>query len=431
MELSSPKAFLNQVFLDLSNFRGGLPQHHKVQLAYDQLEKSKTVASHVQFNLPESFRKLLIYELRAPQYDVSSPSMLEPELRSDRWQLLCDYLDTFNDHSVDIQIKIVRLLGGLCFHNVIVEKVSPLSDMNLSDNTSLSTLAFLRAFSKLLINNDQSLPAESEEIKFIAYNSPEGSLAKVAAALQLLVVSAYSFRDLEGAEYWRSYADAQVKLALPSLDSFTAGLLLSNYYRAASFVPQLRNDAAQLIHEMDQCQAHAESLAGFTTEQKYLCRENLNIILESRAKEALWLKDLELAEARTRHLVTSEVNEPRYQLELGEILLKKGQYSDSAKCYRKAARLGPPDTAIAWFMAGQCYQSLGDQEAAYQCYASSIDSDPYAISPVKRICQLANSLEPDYFVQWAAIRLAQLEKKKKKMEAEGSEFSKPREINKH
>jgi tetratricopeptide (TPR) repeat protein len=419
---SSPKAWFNQIYLNLGNFRGGLPSHYKVEFSYHHLVEQTSVPYQVQFNLPETFRKFLIYELRLYQYQVNNPLELAPELRTERWQILCDHLTDYPALTKSTQVKVINLLSSLCFHQSVLEYVPSMSAAEISRDSHSARLALSRAISNLLIYDDHQLSYNLKELETIAQNAPVGSMARIAAGLQLLVVSGNILKDVEGAEFWRSIVDRQIQEILPSLEPFVAGLLMSKYYRAASFVPLLKKDRAQLIAEMDLCQAYAEGLNGETREQQYISHENENIVIESRAKEALWLKDLDLAEERTRKLIERGSLEPRYRLELGEILLKRGKVEEAAQAYRSATRLGPPGTAVAWFMMGQCYQSLGELELAYDCYLACLDCDPLAISPVKRLGQIAPLLGDENLASWSQLRLSQLQEEKAKMEANGSIF---------
>ena len=419
---SSPKAWFNQIYLNLGNFRGGLPSHYKVEFSYHHLVKQTSVPYQVQFNLPETFRKFLIHELRLYQYQVNNPLELAPELRTERWQILCDHLTDYPALTKSTQIKVINLLSSLCFHQSVLEYVPSMSAAEISRDSHSAHLALSRAISNLLIYDDHQLPYNLKELETIAQNAPVGSMARIAAGLQLLVVSGNILKDVEGAEFWRSIVDRQIQELLPSLEPFVAGLLMSQYYRAASFVPLLKKDQVQLIAEMDICQAYAEGLNGETREQQYISHENENIIMESRAKEALWLKDLDLAEERTRKLIERGGLEPRYRLELGEILLKQGRVEEAVQAYCSATRLGPPETAVAWFMMGQCYQTLGELELAYDCYLDCLDCDPLAISPVKRLGQIAPLLGDENLANWSQLRLSQLREEKAKMEADGSTF---------
>jgi tetratricopeptide (TPR) repeat protein len=261
-----------------------------------------------------------------------------------------------------------------------------------------------------------------KELETIAYNAPAGHITKVLAGLQILVQLARTLKDLKGAEYWREFVTKELDATLSSLDDFTAKLLMSIYYRSCVLVPLLKKEKEKVVAEMDLCQSYAESLIAENHEQEIVAYENRSNIQESRTKEALWLPDLDLAEERARQLVERNILDPRYRLELGEVLLKRKKIEEAAQVYRSATRLGPPGTAIAWFMAGQCYQSLGDLQLAYDCYLACVHFDPLAISAVKRLGQIAPLLGDENLANWSQLRLSQLQEEKAKMEADGSTF---------
>jgi tetratricopeptide (TPR) repeat protein len=108
---------------------------------------------------------------------------------------------------------------------------------------------------------------------------------------------------------------------------------------------------------------------------------------------------------------------PRYRLELGEILTKQGKIEEAAKVYRSATKLGPPGTDIAWFMAGQCYEVLGELEMACDCYLASLKIDPEAICAVERLTNLAPCLGNSALVNWSKLRLIELQEQKQRMSA--------------
>jgi len=419
---SSPKAWLNKIYLDLGNVQAGSPHHYKVEFSYNHLVDQTSVPYQVQVSLPESFREFLIRESGLYQYQVKNPLQLAPELHTERWQILCEHLTNYPALTKSTQVKVIKLLSSLCFHQAVLEYVPPMSAAEIASDSDSAALAFLRAMSNSILHNDLHLPYNLKELEIIAQNAPNGHIARIAAGLQILVELAKTFRNVEGAEYWRSIINQEIEATIPSLDAFTAGLLMSVYYRAAVFVPLLKKEQEKVVAEMDLCQAYAESLRGETQEQRIIAYENQSIIGESRTKEALWLRDFDLAEERARKLVERDILDPRYRLELGEVLLKRGRVEEAVQVYRCATRLGPPGTAVAWFMAGQCYQSLGELELAYDCYLASLDCDPLAISPVKRLGQIAPLLGDENLASWSEVRLSQLQEEKKKMEASGSSF---------
>jgi tetratricopeptide (TPR) repeat protein len=419
---SSPKAWLNQVYLDLGNFQANSPHQYKVQFSYNHLVNQTEASYTTQFFLPESFRKSLIRESGLYQYQVKNPLELAPELRTERWQKLCDYLNNYPTLTKATQIKVIRLLSNLCFHQAVLEYVSPISEVEMASNLDNASLALLRDSSDLMFKVDHRLSYDCQELERIAKNATAGSVVKFSALMDLLVESAKTFKDVKAAEFWRSTVEQEIETFFPSLDAFTTGLLMSIYYRGAVFVPLLKKDKEKVIAEMDLCQAYAESLLPENEEQKIVAYENLNIIGESRTKEAIWLGDLDLAEERARKLIERDILASRYRLELGEVLLKQGRVEEAGHAYLSATRLGPPGTPEAWFMAGQCYQSLGELELAYDCYLACLQSDPSSISAVKRLSQIAPVLGNEKLASWCELRSSQLEEEKQKMVASGSSF---------
>lgn len=83
--------------------------------------------------------------------------------------------------------------------------------------------------------------------------------------------------------------------------------------------------------------------------------------------------------------------------------------------YRSAARLGPPGTAIAWFMAGQCHEKLKSPELACDCYLASLNLDSLAISAVERLTKLSPQLGNSALVQWSTVRFVELQEQLKKI----------------
>ena len=190
---------------------------------------------------------------------------------------------------------------------------------------------------------------------------------------------------------------------------------MSVYYRSVSFVPFLEKDKQKVVEEMSLCESYARNLTCETEVEKVVARECLCLGIESRSKEAIWLKDLDLAEERVRLIVEIEPLEARYRLELGEVLTKQGKIEEAAKVYRSATRLGPPGTPVAWFMAGQCHEKMGELEVACDCYLASLQIEPEAISVVKHLSNISPRLGNPGLTNWSNIRLAELLEEQQKL----------------
>jgi len=108
--------------------------------------------------------------------------------------------------------------------------------------------------------------------------------------------------------------------------------------------------------------------------------------------------------------------ESRYHLELGEVLIKQDKLEEAAKVYRSATRLGPPGTPVAWFMAGQCHEKMGELEVASDCYLASLKIEPEAISVLQLLSNLAPRLGNPALINWSNLRLAELQEQQQKLQ---------------
>jgi tetratricopeptide (TPR) repeat protein len=364
---------------------------------------------------PVSFRESLIRETGLFQYQVDNPLQLVQELRTDRWNTLCNYLTNYQELQPVIKLRVINLLCSLCFHQAVLEYVPEMSETEIASSSTLANIAFCRAMSNVMLQSHSGRLENLKEFEKIANHAPLSSPARFNAAMKLITSYAKSFRNLKAAEYWLPVATEAFDNLKPSLDDFSYKRLTSVYYRAVVFIPLLKQDKETVIQEMDLCESLAEQLISECKGevQEIAANENLETVLESRSKEALWLKDIDLAEARARRLIQLEPLYSRYRLQLGEILIKQGKIEEAAKMYRSAARLGPPGTAIAWFMAGQCHEKLGELDIACDCYLASVQMDSLAISAVERLNHLAPSLGNSALLNWSNTRLSELRDQQK------------------
>ncbi len=409
---SSPIAWLNRPYFDLSPYIGGSPHVYAIELSYQNLIKNPPAIYNLQVNYSFLFRKSLLKETGLLQYNVDNPLQLPNELRTERWNQLCDYLIHYQDLKPVSKLLVMNLVRSLCLHQTVLEYVPQMSEVEIASDPNLAGLALCRAISSVVSNSDYGYPDNLKEIETIATNAPSSSLIRSKASILLLVRYATTLRDLPSAEYWRAIATQAIQNIKPLLNDFQYNLLMSIYYRAVTFVPLLHRDKEKVIEEMELCEFYGKSLICENEVQQMVANENMNILTESRVKEALWLGDLDLAEERARRLVAMEPFDSRYRLELGELLIKVNKIEEAAKIYASATRLGPPGTAVAWFMKGQCYEALGEIEIASDSYLAAIQIDSLAISAVERLAKLAPELGNSALVNWSKLRLMELQEQK-------------------
>jgi tetratricopeptide (TPR) repeat protein len=403
-------------YFDLSPYQSGAWHIQGIDYSYRNLvSEVQNVGTSLSVNPvtlvhPASFREQLIREAGLFQYPINDPLALADELRTKRWRVLCEHLEYYRELSPVTQLKTVNLLSSLCFHKTILSFISTSTDEDIARDSTIARLAYSRAMSKILCQESIGTSENLEDFQQIAQYASKESLVVFGAAVELIALHANVFRELAAVTHWREVASGSLAHLEPFLNHFEFKRLTSVYHRAAVFAPLLRGEQQTVVREMDICQSLAEELTRECKNEteRISAHENLTTVFESRTKEALWLGDIDLAEERAKKMVEMEPLYSRYRLQLGEVLLKQNKFEEAAKIYRSATRLGPPGMAIAWFMAGQCHERLGEIDIACDCYLSSVQLDELAISAVEKINKLAPRLGNSMLEAWSTMRLEQL-----------------------
>lgn len=410
-------AWINRPYFDLGTVDSGSWHLMGIEYCSKRLIDNTATISPVTLIHPISFRESLIRETKLFQYQISNPLQLPPDLRTERWKILCEYLSNYQNLQPNTQLIVVNLLSSLCLHEAVLEYIPETVDPDISHHPDLASLAYSRAMSKLMVQPNTGTLENLKEFENIVDRSPLGSKVRFGSSIQLVALFGKTFRDLESTEYWRNEAVKELDRLKSSVGNFTLKRLTSVYYRAAVFAPIIKKNKEIVIREMDLCESLAEELIHESKNdaEQLAAHENLTTVFESRTKEALWLGDIDLAEERAKKMIKMEPLYSRYRLQLGEILIKQGKVEEASKIYRSAARLGPPGTSIAWFMAGQCHEKMGDIDIACDCYLASVQMDELAISAVERLHYLAPQLGNSALANWSTARLQELKEQQKQI----------------
>ncbi len=407
---NSPIAWLNRPYFDLGPSNGGAIHVSGIEISYRSLIEDK-LYNGLQASLCSKFRKKLIKETGLVQYEANNPLQLSVELRTERWQKLCDYLSHYQELKPLTQFNLIDLLNRLCFYQVVLDYVPEISQEEIASNPFLARIASRRVFAKMMLGFDSVSYDFINDFEMIANSTSSGSLAKINCILLLVVQYAKTFSNLEKAKYWREVAEKEIQAVKEKVDDFVYQVLISIYYRSVVFIPLLQGNKEQVVREMDLSESYANSVKGKDKWQEILAEENRTVLFESRTKEALWLRDFDLAEERARQLVQKDPLDPKYHVELGEVLFKQNKLEKALNSYRSAIRLGAPYTEISWFMAGQCYHLLGDLEMACDYYLNCLKCDPLAISAVQQLAELSPHLGEPTLVNWSNLRLTELKQR--------------------
>lgn len=377
---------------------------HPFGIEFDYLSLTEGVQyPRIQSVLMPSYRDVLIEEAGMPHYRVQHPLQLPPELRTERWQRLCDYVEHYKDLTQLTQLQVLRLLGKLCLYQVVLElEPEELTTGIIASGEVPAQIAYMRALSHYVFHmDDDTQPYHLHEFERIATEAPGGCLARINALYQMVVQNVKHHNNLAAVEYWLPLHYQEIQQAKPELDAFTYELLMSRYHRVAGFAPQMRRDKDGVVREMESAETYARNMPRTNRFQCIAADEMLYPVLESRTKEAIWMGDMELAEARAQSLVSLCPMEPRTHLQLGQVLLDRGKIEKATLAYRAAARLGPPGTEIAHFMLGQCYEALDQLELARESYLSALRLDRLSVSAAERLSEVAQTLGDHVLARWS------------------------------
>jgi tetratricopeptide (TPR) repeat protein len=386
-ERSEPSlaALLLRPFIDLEPCERGALYSVGVEHYWAALADRDRPKFYLQRTLPSLFRSRLLAEIGRQEYQVEDPRDLRLELRSARWQALCEALDQWSDLAPDARCRLVLVLHALCFYSLIQRRVPDIPAAEIVDDSDLAELAYWRASARYVLARPDRIgeyvDADLSEFERIAAIAARDRPVTLNAALKILVHKAKTGAPAEDLVEYRARAERILVDVMAKADYFTSAILQSRFYRAAAFVPQSKNDRAEMIRTMDLAEQHALSAAPADAAQELIYRENLHPLLESRTKEACWLGDLDLALERALKVIDLDPYDSKAWLELGQVRLGRPEYAPAAEAYASAAVLGPPASAIAQHMAGICFRNLGQPSLAALFFKSAIELDERAFSP--------------------------------------------------
>lgn len=400
--------WLFRAYLDLGAVPREAPHHlHGLDFGIRALAENRPYP-RIQSALNPSFRGVLLAQTGLHSYAVDDPRSLPESLRTDRWRTLCEQVRGFDDLAPVQQARVAWLLGKLCLQDFVLALVPASAALRIASDNEQASLAYMRAYSRCRLNiDDPSRDYSIAEFEEIANQAPPG-VARVDAHYQMVSQNVKHRGNLEAAEHWQERHRLAIEESRPELDDFTYTLMMSRYYRVGGFLPQMRRDVAGVVREMDLAEEYAKRLPRRTEVERIAADEMLYPVYESRTKEALWLDDLDLAEERALKTVALSPYDVRAWLHLGQVYCTRDDAARALGAYRRAIRLAPPGREIAYFMAGQCLEMLGDPESACDAYLSSLECDPGGISAAESLVDVAERLGDTAVARWARARVEHL-----------------------
>ncbi|MER6420613.1 tetratricopeptide repeat protein [Streptomyces sp. NPDC001137] len=366
-----------------------------VLLAYDHLVTGRVQPDWSQQLHPPAFRSLLAHALGSPEVAHSDPGRAWAGQTSPGVAIVLDHVHNARELSARQLYSLVKLLAALGFYrHILTELPRPARKRWKSDaNWAACAYAFFSVRANYATGYSLGSPARQ-----IAYwprdliefheSAPRGSRARLDAAMRLCVFAGKVLRDRDLVHRYARAAAAEFA-TFEDDGSFHYRLLASKYLRAVSFEPMMANDRDALRRVLDQAESHARALEPRDDSEHLLKRDNLMILLETRTREAQWNRDLDRAEDLVTRSTAMNPLDPMRHSVRGEVLAHRGRWGQAAAAFERAAALGPPLTPMAWYMAGQCRENLGELDTALSHYLACVHVDPGAVSAYRSIAALA------------------------------------------
>jgi hypothetical protein len=399
-DFEPPAADLFRPYLNLSDPGRYTPLHAwRAPFAFDALQ-TKNYYFRLQRTLPASFRNSLTEIGGLQDYNVDTPLRLSVELQTPRWSELCDQVKRFGTLSTLQRALVSNVLNTLGFFDMVLS-LNPRRPISWDEDGSLLALTVAIAQYVNYLdgrNRDYSIRVFEE----IATHAPHQSVVRLIAILHMIVQNARLTKNVEAVGYWNEIGLACLNQLQAVVDPFMVAILSSRYYRGASFYGFMIGDPARVVADMNRAEMHANAAQSEGDPRRDIIRnENFYPLMESRSKEAIWIGDHDLAEARLRRVIEVDPYDAKIWIELAELLASTTRYREAAAAYHRAARLGPPGREIAWFMAGQCHEKLDETEMAMSCYWNALQIDPLGISSLQKLRTAAETANDQALAYWA------------------------------
>lgn len=354
--------------------------------------------------MPPGFR-LQLGEEAGASYALDDPRQLPEHLRSERWRVLCENLDNWNDLPRERQCRLASLLHSMCLYSLLLQLIPEAGEPAHSNDTDAIHLAFWRAsaafMSKQLRRATSFQREEMERFRRIALNGSNPVPDRFNATAKIFVHMAKTRAPADELAEWGALFERALQSAVPAMDQFTAELYTSRFYRGFGFLPQRNGDRNEVIRVMDLAERHARTMKPVTPAQSVLYHENLHAMLESRTKEALWLGDKDLALQRALSVVEVDPFDAKAWAEVGEIRYLRQEWREAAEAYAAAAMLGPPASAVGRYMLGVCLRKLNLPLTSALSFRETLETDPLGISSRMQIRDLPGLPVLDVLKRWS------------------------------
>jgi len=406
---SSFAGWLYRPYIDLGEWRAhGDPITIGLELAARAVSEGRNDYARLNGLIPPSARRAIVVRTGFSRYLVDDPLELPLELRSPRWQDLCDQLQAYATLDPETRMRVLWLLHRLCMHSAVVRYEAdkqPPGKVPLSSDEA--NRRYMRGMSMITLFRDgETTVADLSELEIVEALATPGTWAHIEATYLL---AQFHLKDLGDKDTFVRYLDVHKRsIDAADLDDHRLHKVLSRYHRVRAFLPHFNRDMAAMTAEMDLAEHHCDLMR----------RDDLNTaaewcmlrsaLLESRTKERLFCGDLDGAERYALELIDHVPADPHPWMELGQVRIEQSNLEGAVEAYQWASLLGPAVIHISEFMLGQCLENLRRPDEARAAYLRSLAADPLGISTAKRLDTSGLNAANALVHTWSQAQLSRL-----------------------
>jgi tetratricopeptide (TPR) repeat protein len=310
-------------------------------------------------------------------YDAREPSDLPKELRTPVWQRLVDALDGFADLDAYTRALVVFHLAQLTFSYYarrLTGVVAPTGEPG-HDHYAYQVA---RVHVRLPNHGAEAMPV----FEALTANGHDPCLAVLSAA-QGVGQAVRSLSDVPLAQRFEQAAVRPVAVAA----GWHGHLARSRFHRAVALLRIAERQPAGMREQLRLAwEQHEAADAAAPTDEvnRSIVVENRRILIESEIKSTFRV-DEEETHRRLRAFAEELERIDPYCVEAllvaGDGYAVAGDWAVAGRLYTRAGELGTGAGATGWYRAAQCYERLGDRDAAVNAMGRCLELDTTAKEP--------------------------------------------------
>jgi hypothetical protein len=192
---------------------------------------------------------------------LNDPRELAEDLRTDRWEILCNELDQWHDLWIVRKCRLASLLHSMCLYQPLLELIPEDKFVARDLAPGIAQLAFCRASAKFMDDlSKRTSDYDSRTMtafESLAINDRTPGKVKFNASAMVFVQKANTNASLIELIDWSKRLEGAFAAVADGDERFEAQLFKSRFYRGMGFLPQQAGDKNKLVHTRRQQRINA------------------------------------------------------------------------------------------------------------------------------------------------------------------------------